>query len=90
MYDIGISFEPCHESGLKQRCLEVVPFLAFSVAGILSGEYLRALAVVAVIAGTLGEEPGLRTVEMFVHKVCSYFLHLRPEEVKLFTFGIRA
>ena len=70
--------------------MEMVEFPARTMARILSGEHLRALAVVIVIAGALREEPLLGTVEVLVHQVGAQALHLGPEIVELLALGVRA
>ena len=50
LHNVGVALDVGHEGSLVERCLEVVPLLALSVACILAGEHLRALAVVALVA----------------------------------------
>ena len=67
----------------------MIPFFAFSVAGIFSGKHFRTFTVIVVIACALCQKPTFRTIEVFVHQISFQTFHFRPQIIKLFSFGIR-
>ena len=89
IYHVGIAFKVGHEGCLVERCLVVVPFLSLSVAGIFAGKHFRTLAVVALVAQAMAEEPRLGAIEMLVHEVCFLAFHRFPTEVKHLAFRVR-
>ena len=81
--DVGITLEARHVRSLEDGGLVVVPLLAASVAGILAGEDLRPLAVVAVVAQAVGQEPLLVAIIVLVVEVHLQLLHARLQEVEV-------
>ena len=88
--NICVTLYSSHEGGFEQRGSEMVPLSSFAMASILSGKNCRSFTVIAVIPGTLTEEPFLRAIEMLVHEICTKSLHLRPEIIELLSLGIRS
>ena len=60
----------------------MVPLLALAVAGILSGKDLRSLAVVAVVAQTMAQEPRFITIVVLVDEVGLLCFHSLPAILK--------
>ena len=89
VHNVSVALKVGHESSLVERSLEVIPFLSLSVAGIFAGEYLRTLAVIALIAQTVREEPMLVAIEMLVHEVSLQLLHSLPSLLEHLALRVR-
>ena len=81
--DIGITLDAGHVGCFIQGGLVVVPLLAVAMTGIFACEYLRTLAVVAVIAQAMGEEPLLVAVVVLVVEIHLQLLHARLQQVEV-------
>ena len=67
----------------------MVPLLAVgTVAGILASKHARTLAVVTVVAQTMGEEPLLVAVVVLVVEIDLQFLHAGLQQVEVPALGI--
>ena len=87
-HHIGVALDAGHESGLGQCSLEVVA-LTCAMGGIFTGEHLRALARVLVVAAGVLQEPFGRHVVMLVHQVGLQTAHLLPSVVEALAAGRR-
>ena len=90
MDNIGITFQTGHKGSLEQGCVEMIPFLTFTVTSIFTGKNFRTFAVVIIITRTLSQEPTFRAIEMLVYQISFQAFHFRPQIIKFFSFGIRA
>ena len=82
-HNVGIALEAGHEGGFEDGSLIVVPLLALAVTGVFAGKDLRPLAVVAVVAQAIGEEPLFVAVIVLIDKVGLQLPHGLPSVSKL-------
>ena len=78
MHNICVTLQSGHKSGFKQSSIEMIPFLALSVAGIFAGKDFRPLTVVIIITRPLSQKPAFGPIKMFVYQIGFQTLHFRP------------
>ena len=75
--------------GLQDSSLIVIPFLALTMTGILTGKHFRTLAIVRIITQSVTQEPSLIPIIMFVVEIYFQFLHTRLQQVKVPSLRVR-
>ena len=68
VHDVGIALQVGHEGSLQKRRIVMVPLVVvLAVTGVFAGKDFRSLAVIALIAQSMTEEPVFVTVEVLVN-----------------------